>query len=222
MGRVIVAHEKKIEIKSLLENGFGQQYIARQLNVSQKCVFDVAQKLKQNLPLFNSVGQGRKKATTKAEDQYLLKIMKQDRTKSSQMLAAEWNSSNGKQLCASTVRRRLINMGYKSYTTKRKPLRTPDQIKQRLKFANDHKHWLKEWQNIIWSDEAHFECVGCMSGGARGPLVTYTGRLNGPAYVKVIEEALPMFIENTFDAPNNNWAYMHDNAPAHRSKYTAD
>ncbi|CAF4645019.1 unnamed protein product [Rotaria sp. Silwood2] len=257
MGRGIVAHEKKIEIKSLLENGFGQQYIARQLNVSQKCVFGVAQKLKQNLPLFNSVGQGRKKATTKAEDQYLLKIMKQDRTKSSQMLAAEWNSSNGKQLCASTVRRRLINMGYKSYTTKRKPLRTPDQIKQRLKFANDHKHWLKEWQNIIWSDEAHFEVLnrknrtfvrrlksesnepfnfvprvqggggsvsvwGCMSGGARGPLVTYTGRLNGPAYVKVIEEALPMFIENTFDAPNNNWAYMHDNALAHRSKYTAD
>ncbi|CAF1405644.1 unnamed protein product [Adineta ricciae] len=198
-----------------------------------------------------------KKATTEAEDRYLLKIMKEDRTKSSQKLAAEWNSSNGKQLCASTVRRRLINMGYKCYTTKRKPLRTPDQIKQRLKFAKDHKHWLKEWQNIIWSDEAHFEVVnrknrtlvrrlqsesnepfnfvprvqggggsgsvwGCMSGGARGPIVVYTGRLNGPAYVKVIEEALPMFIENTFDASNNNWAYMHDNAPAHRSKYTAD
>ena len=38
-------------------------------------------------------------------------------------------------------------------------------------------------------------------------------------YVKVIEEALPLFIENTFDLSNHNWMFMHDNAPSHRSKY---
>ena len=63
---------------------------------------------------------------------------------------------------------------------------------------------------------------GCMSTGARGPLVIYNGRLNGPAYVKVIEEALPLFIENTFDASCDDYVYMHDNAPCHRSKYTTD
>ena len=88
------------------------------------------------MSITNLADQSRKKTATEAEDRYLLRIMKVDRAKSSQMLAAEWNLSNGKQLCASNVRRRLLDMGYKSYTTKREPLRTPDQIRQRLKFAN--------------------------------------------------------------------------------------
>jgi len=160
-------------------------------------------------------------------------------------------------LFGSAVRRRLLDMGYKSYTAKRKPLRTFDQIKQRLKFAVEYKHWLNEWKKMIWSDEAHFEVLnrktrtlvrrlisesnepfnfvprvqggggvvsvwGCMSASARGPLVVYNGRLDGPAYIKVIEEALPLFIENTFDASCDDYVYMHDNACCHRSKYTAD
>ena len=43
----------------------------------------------------------------------------------------------------------------------------------------------------------------CMSGGARGPSMIYNGKLNSPAYINVIEEALPMFIQNAFDANNN-------------------
>ena len=121
--------------------GLSQRQAAR---VSQKCVFDVSKKLKQDLPLANSVGQGRGKATTPHVDCQLLRIMKKDRTKSSQMLSAEWALSNGEKVSACTVRRRLISMGYKSYTAKRKPLRTPAQIKQRLPFAKDHQHWLNE------------------------------------------------------------------------------
>ncbi|CAF3301290.1 unnamed protein product [Rotaria sp. Silwood2] len=55
-------------------------------------------------------------------------------------------------------------MGYKSFTVKRKPLRKPTQIKQRLKFAKEHKHWLDEWNNVMWSDEAHFEVLNRKNG----------------------------------------------------------
>ena len=93
---------------------------------------------------------------------------------------------------------------------------------------------MNEWNNIIWSDEAHFEvfsrknhtfvgCLksefnkpfnsfprvqgggghvivwGCMSGGARGSLVIYYGKVDGPAYIKIFEGSLPTFIENPFD-----------------------
>ena len=61
---------------------------------------------------------------------------------------------------------------------------------------------------------------GCIAGGARGPLVMYSGKLNEGTYVKVIEEVLPLFIENTFDSSNLNWMFMHDNTPSYRSKYT--
>ena len=64
-----------------------------------------------------------------------------------------------KEVFACIVRRRLISMGYKSYTVKRKPLRTPAQIEQRLTFGKDHQHWLNEWNNVIWSDKTHLKSL---------------------------------------------------------------
>ncbi|CAF4709667.1 unnamed protein product, partial [Rotaria socialis] len=241
MGRVKVTHDKKVAIKTLLETGLSQRAVAQLLNVSQKCVFGVSNKLKQKLPLSNTPGQGPKKASTPTDDRRLLRIMKKDRTQSSQMLASEWTLSNGKKMSAPTVRRRLLSMGYKSYTTKKKPMRKPAQIKQRVIFARDHQYWTTEWNNVIWSDEAHFEVLNrkngslvrrlkseynepCnfvprVQGGGRGSLVVYTGRANGPSYIKIIQDALPDFIEGAFGQTNTNWVFMQDNAPPHKSKF---
>ncbi|CAF1003959.1 unnamed protein product [Rotaria magnacalcarata] len=254
-GRAKVPLNKKIEIKALLEFGITQRRIATDLGVSKKCVYNVSKKLKKNLPLSNAPGQGRKKASTPIDDRNFLRLCKKYRTESSRILSSELMLSNGKHFSARTVRRRLLDMGYKSYQAKKKPLRTPGHKKQRLLFAREHQYWSQEWNNIIWSDEAHFEVLnrknrtfvrrlrsesdqpfnfipkvqggggsisvwGCMAGGARGPLVIYSGKVNGPAYVKIIEEALPSFIENAFDSSNKNWMFMQDNAPPHRSKYT--
>ncbi|CAF3903122.1 unnamed protein product [Rotaria sp. Silwood1] len=49
---------------------------------------------------------------------------------------------------------------------------------------------------------------GCISGGAHGPLVVHNDRLNGPAYIKVIKEALPCFIQNAFDKSNTDWKLL--------------
>ena len=57
------------------------------------------------------------------------------------------------------------------------------------------------------------------SGAARGPLVTYSGKVDRPVHITIIAETLPMFIENTFDASNHDSVFMQDNAPPHRSKY---
>jgi hypothetical protein len=145
------------------------------------------------------------------------------------MLAPVWTPSNGYKLCASTVRRHLIGMGYTSYTATRRPLGKPPQIKQSLIFGKDDQHWLNHWNNVIWSDEAHFEVLnckngtlfrrlksesndpfnfiprvqggggsvtvcGCMSGSARGSLKIYSERVNGPAYININKDELPMFI----------------------------
>ena len=53
--------------------------------MSQKCVFGVSDKLKQDLPLSNAMDQGLKRTTTLTEDRHLLRIMKKDRIKSNQM-----------------------------------------------------------------------------------------------------------------------------------------
>ena len=53
--------------------------------MSQKCVLGVSDKLKQDLPLSNTMGQDHKKTTILTEDRHLLRIMKKDRIKSNQM-----------------------------------------------------------------------------------------------------------------------------------------
>ena len=59
-----------------------------------------------------------------------------------------------------------------------------------------------------------------MPGGARGLLIICSGKVNGPTYIKIIEEALSTFIENAFDSSNKQWVFMQDNAPPHRSAYS--
>ena len=62
------------------------------------------------------------------------------------------------QLSVRTIRRRLFDAGYHSYTAKWKPIRNASQRKVRFQFANDYITWHPyDWKRIIWTDEAHFE-----------------------------------------------------------------
>ena len=142
-----------------------QQQASQVSNVSQKCVFDVSRKLKQDLLLSNSFEEDRTKATTPHDNRQLLRIMKKDRTKSSHVLSTEYLLSNSKKVSACTVRHHLISTCYKSYTGKWKSLRTPAQIKQRLIVAKeDHQLWLNEWNNVICSIETHSEVLNRKNG----------------------------------------------------------
>ena len=101
MDRAKISLEKNIEIKALLKAGFSQRYIGKTLSVYETCVWNVAKKLKQNLPLSSSRGQqGRKNPSTTTDDRNLLCWCKQNRTKTSQELLFELVLSNGKQLSA--------------------------------------------------------------------------------------------------------------------------
>ena len=62
-----------------------------------------------------------KKHQQTTDDRNLLCLCKQDRTKTSQELLSERVHSNGKQLNARAIRRRLLHVQYKSYTAKLKP-----------------------------------------------------------------------------------------------------
>ena len=57
-----------------------------------------------------------------------------------------------------TVQRILHHgLGYTKRTARNKPLVTYKQRIKRLEFARKHMHWnLRQWKNIIWSDESMF------------------------------------------------------------------
>ena len=60
-------------------------------------------------------------------------------------------------MSARTICRRLLDMGYKSDTTKSKPFPKPKRKNEPPSFAKEHQNWLSKWNNIIWADEVHFE-----------------------------------------------------------------
>ena len=123
MDRAKISLKKKIEIKALLKTTFSQRYIGKTLSVSKTGIWNVAKKLKQNLPLSNSCGQGSKRVSTTTDDRNLWRLFKYDQIKTSQELSAELVLSNGKQLNVRIICRCLLDMGYKSYTTKSKLFR---------------------------------------------------------------------------------------------------
>lgn len=158
MGRSKVTIYQKIQILALLKGGFTYQQIRNQLGVSNGCIYNTAKKEKSQIPLRNQPGQGRKMSTTSKEDRYLFNLMKKDRRKTSRQLALEWHLSNGKSISPRTVRRRLFNAGYRSYTVKKKPYRKPNHCSARLKFAEKCSDWnFSDWKTVIFSDESHFE-----------------------------------------------------------------
>ena len=159
MGRTPVYKYKKIEVTALLKDDQSQRTVAKKTGVSQCCVDNVTKKLKVDGPLTNAPGHGRKRLSTEREDRHLLQICKAGRSKSSHQLSSEFTLSNGHTLIsARTIRRRVFDAEYRSYTDKRKPIRNSSQRKVRLHFANDYIAWLSyDWKRIIWTDEAYFE-----------------------------------------------------------------
>ena len=61
---------------------------------------------------------------------------------------------NGKNISERTVKRRLVENGFKYRSTMVKPLISEKHAKHRLKFAKKNMH--RDWSNVIFSDEATF------------------------------------------------------------------
>ncbi|CAB4485417.1 unnamed protein product [Rhizophagus irregularis] len=66
------------------------------------------------------------------------------------------NSSLNTTLHQSTVRRYLHGVGISSYSTRKKPLLTEKQRKDRLRWAREKRNWEDEWKQVVWSDESRF------------------------------------------------------------------
>ena len=83
MGRAKISLEMQIEIQALLKAGFSQRHIGKTPSVSKPCAWNVAKKLKQNLPLLNSRGQECRKVSITTDNRNVLCLCTQDRAKTS-------------------------------------------------------------------------------------------------------------------------------------------
>ncbi|GFX87147.1 transposable element Tc1 transposase [Trichonephila clavipes] len=79
-----------------------------------------------------------------------------DRTESSRQLAAQWSTATRVSLCASSIRRRLLQRGLRAMIPFYMIPLTHNHRRLRLQWANVHRSWRVDWQQVVFSDESRF------------------------------------------------------------------
>jgi transposase len=93
---------------------------------------------------------GRPRKTTSSDDHYLVRSAESNTSQPLAQLRLDTNLDVSEQ----TNRRRLREVGIWKHKAVNRPLLTPKQIAERLKWARDHQNWsVEHWQRVIWSDE---------------------------------------------------------------------
>ena len=105
----------------------------------------------------------RKRKTTPYDDKVIIRNSVKDPKKNSEDLQRDM-VSDGVNICSSTIRRRLLEIGRTTRKPVCKQLLTAAMEAKRLRWARNYAAWtVDHWSKVIFSDEAHFEVHGYRS-----------------------------------------------------------
>ena len=94
--------------------------------------------------------------TTAWDDCHLVCMAMMDLTASSTVLSQRWSTATGFDLSALTVCYHLLRAGLVACMPLRRLPLSRDYQCLRLQWACEHRHWCVEQQNVVFSDESHF------------------------------------------------------------------
>lgn len=153
-----ISLEKRAQIEILRKEGFSERKIAEKVGVSNKGVHYALHRQQETGSNVDRPRSGRKKVTTDAEDKHLRITSKRNRRLTAPDLKADLNAKREVAVSLTTVKRRLQAAGLHGRVAARKPLLRPINKKKRLQWARVHQYGtVKEWENVLWSDESKFE-----------------------------------------------------------------
>ncbi|GFX82393.1 transposable element Tcb1 transposase [Trichonephila clavipes] len=78
------------------------------------------------------------------------------RTASFRQLAVHWSTATGVSLCDSSIRRRLLQRGLRARIPLYRIPLTQNHHRLRLQWANVHRSWRADWQQVIFFDKSRF------------------------------------------------------------------
>ncbi|GFU01154.1 transposable element Tc1 transposase, partial [Trichonephila clavipes] len=99
---------------------------------------------------------GPRNVTSAREDRRLVRMAQTDRTAFSRQLAAQWSTATRVSLCASSIQRRLLQRGLRARIPLYRIPLTQNHRRLRLHWANVHRSWRTDWQQIVFSDKSRF------------------------------------------------------------------
>lgn len=146
--------ELRKEILKLDNDGYNQREIARQLGVSLATV-NLWINRRGNLEFLHKTGRSRK--TTSEQDKEIYLMSQNDPFQP----ATDINRHLNLNICAQTVRNRLVERGLRNFKAPQKTLLKPMHMIKRREFADNYQHWsMERWENACFADEKTFQSFG--------------------------------------------------------------
>ncbi|GFT44555.1 transposable element Tc1 transposase [Trichonephila clavipes] len=106
---------------------------------------------------------GPRNVTLAREDRRLVRMAETDRTAFSRQLAAQWSTATRVSLCASSIQRRLLQRGLRARIPLYRIPLTQNHRHLRLHWANVHRSWRADWQQVVFSDKSASICGTMMA-----------------------------------------------------------
>lgn len=162
MGRKSVPNEVRHQIIGLLKDDTKSNVeIAKIVGVSAKCVWTTRKNYNEKNIIGECPKSGRPTKLTSRDENALFRMVRLNPNLSYRRLAASFNSRTEKiSISRFTVQRVLKKKGIQSYIAARKPLLTKKQMRKRLKWCRERKHWdVEQWSKVIFSDESNYEVI---------------------------------------------------------------
>lgn len=181
--------EKRDQIIALHKEKCSEREIARRLHIPPSTVHYWIAKLGNTTPQ-----SGRSRVITSEQDVALFQAMAPMKT------VADLQKELALTCSRDTVRRHLREQGY--YKGTRKPLLTPHDCQERLKFATSHKHWSWEnWKRVVFTSK-HYFYLPCLRVGPESPRVHVRIMFGGSIRHCFEDDTIPPSIECTLEKEN--------------------
>lgn len=140
-----------------LDRGERQVDVAARFGVSQSVVSRLYQRYHQTGEVTERHGRGRKRATSRADDRYIINQSLRSRTLSAPKLRQRLRNVRRVNVSVQTVRNRLNAHGLKA----RRPVKanelTPHHRRAREQWARAHLRWNQQrWSTVLFTDESLF------------------------------------------------------------------
>lgn len=231
--------EVRASIVARFNSGVSIKQICRELNLLRQTVHYQINKHKRTNSVQNLPRKGKKRKTTLKEDRHILREFTKNPALTPKSLELEMKSLQKSSVSERTIRRRLKEYNFGTYTVRKIPFISPKNKLKRFKFAREYVNKpLSFWNKVLWTDESSFEFHGspkkksfrwqtisrgggsvmfwgCISASGHGDLVPIDGSMNQSKYLDVLNE-------NAFPSGDrligNSFIFQQDNAPCHKSK----
>lgn len=166
MGRKSISDDLRWKIIGAYEatrysKGFSYRKLAKQFEVSDKCIRTTIKKHNEFGEVSDSPRSGRPQKLSTRNVNFLFKLQRAQADRSFQSLATEFNKCQRKgSVSWMTVNRALKKRGLNAYVAPRKPLLTIKNRIKRMKWCKERLNWsVERWSRVIFSDESNFEVI---------------------------------------------------------------